>query len=67
VLCLQGLADWLPIRNVNTLVPQIRTVEVQVGGVGRVGWAGCITLVVNCLRALGRVPQIRTVEVQVGG
>ncbi|KAK2080945.1 hypothetical protein QBZ16_000799 [Prototheca wickerhamii] len=25
----QGLADWLPIRNVKTLVPQIRTVEVQ--------------------------------------
>lgn len=23
----QGLADWLPIRNVKTLVPQIRTVE----------------------------------------
>ena len=23
----QGLADWLPIRNVRTLVPQIRTVE----------------------------------------
>ncbi|KAL6778731.1 hypothetical protein F751_4238 [Auxenochlorella protothecoides] len=27
----QGLADWLPIRNVRTLVPQIRTVEVQLG------------------------------------
>eukprot|EP00873_Tetraselmis_striata_P012050 jgi/Tetstr1/432314/TSEL_021715.t1 len=26
----QGLADWLPVRNVRTLVPQIRTVEVQV-------------------------------------
>ncbi|CAL8471988.1 g11530 [Coccomyxa elongata] len=26
----QGLADWLPIRNVRTLVPQIRTMEVQV-------------------------------------
>lgn len=26
----QGLADWLPIKNVRTLVPQIRTVEVQV-------------------------------------
>lgn len=26
----QGLADWLPIRNVRTLVPQIRTVEVQI-------------------------------------
>lgn len=25
----QGLCDWLPIRNVRTLVPQIRTVEVQ--------------------------------------
>lgn len=25
----QGLADWLPARNVRTLVPQIRTVEVQ--------------------------------------
>ncbi len=23
----QGLADWLPIRNVRTLVPQIRTLE----------------------------------------
>lgn len=23
----QGLADWLPIRNVRTLVPQIRTPE----------------------------------------
>jgi GH35 family endo-1,4-beta-xylanase len=23
----QGLADWLPIKNVRTLVPQIRTVE----------------------------------------
>jgi len=23
----QGLADWLPVRNVRTLVPQIRTVE----------------------------------------
>ena len=23
----QGLCDWLPIRNVRTLVPQIRTVE----------------------------------------
>lgn len=27
---LQGLADWLPVRNVRTLVPQIRTVEVQI-------------------------------------
>lgn len=28
-LCLlvQGLADWLPVKNVRTLVPQIRTVE----------------------------------------
>lgn len=26
----QGLADWLPVRNVRTLVPQIRTVEVQI-------------------------------------
>lgn len=26
----QGLADWLPVKNVRTLVPQIRTVEVQV-------------------------------------
>jgi hypothetical protein len=26
----QGLADWLPVRNVRTLVPQIRTLEVQV-------------------------------------
>lgn len=26
----QGLADWLPIKNVRTLVPQIRTVEVQI-------------------------------------
>lgn len=25
----QGLADWLPVRNVRTLVPQIRTIEVQ--------------------------------------
>ncbi|GAB4818254.1 hypothetical protein N2152v2_005300 [Parachlorella kessleri] len=25
----QGLADFIPIRNVRTLVPQIRTVEVQ--------------------------------------
>ena len=25
----QGLADWLPVRNVRTLVPQIRTLEVQ--------------------------------------
>uniref|UniRef100_A0A7S1X760 GYF domain-containing protein n=2 Tax=Eukaryota TaxID=2759 RepID=A0A7S1X760_9CHLO len=25
----QGLADWLPARNVRTLVPQIRTLEVQ--------------------------------------
>ena len=25
----KGLMDWLPIRNVRTLVPQIRTVEVQ--------------------------------------
>lgn len=24
-----GLMDWLPVRNVRTLVPQIRTVEVQ--------------------------------------
>lgn len=23
----QGLMDWLPVRNVRTLVPQIRTVE----------------------------------------
>lgn len=23
----QGLADWLPVRNVRTLVPQIRTLE----------------------------------------
>ena len=23
----QGLCDWLPIRNVRTLVPQIRTLE----------------------------------------
>ena len=23
----QGLCDWLPVRNVRTLVPQIRTVE----------------------------------------
>lgn len=23
----QGLADWLPVKNVRTLVPQIRTVE----------------------------------------
>lgn len=26
----QGLVDWLPVKNVRTLVPQIRTVEVQV-------------------------------------
>jgi hypothetical protein len=26
----QGLADWLPARNVRTLVPQVRTLEVQV-------------------------------------
>ena len=26
----QGLADWLPVKNVRTLVPQIRTVEVQI-------------------------------------
>ncbi|GMH40532.1 hypothetical protein BSKO_08436 [Bryopsis sp. KO-2023] len=26
----QGLIDWLPVRNVRTLVPQIRTMEVQV-------------------------------------
>ena len=26
----QGLADWLPVKNVRTLVPQIRTMEVQV-------------------------------------
>ena len=25
----QGLMDWLPVRNVRTLVPQIRTLEVQ--------------------------------------
>lgn len=25
----QGLADWLPVKNVRTLVPQIRTVEGQ--------------------------------------
>lgn len=25
----QGLADWLPVRNIRTLVPQIRTLEVQ--------------------------------------
>ena len=25
----QGLADWLPVRNIRTLVPQIRTIEVQ--------------------------------------
>lgn len=25
----QGLADWLPVKNVRTLVPQIRTLEVQ--------------------------------------
>lgn len=37
----QGLADWLPIRNVRTLVPQIRTVEGKrrsggvIGGQGR--------------------------------
>jgi len=24
-----GLMDWLPVRNVRALVPQIRTVEVQ--------------------------------------
>lgn len=23
----QGLIDWLPVKNVRTLVPQIRTVE----------------------------------------
>lgn len=27
----QGLVDWLPVRNVRTLVPHIRTVEVQIG------------------------------------
>lgn len=26
----QGLADFIPVKNVRTLVPQIRTVEVQV-------------------------------------
>ncbi|KAK9785103.1 hypothetical protein WJX73_002409 [Symbiochloris irregularis] len=26
----QGLGDWLPVKNVKTLVPQIRTLEVQV-------------------------------------
>lgn len=26
----QGLADWLPVKNIRTLVPQIRTVEVQI-------------------------------------
>jgi hypothetical protein len=26
----QGLSDWLPVKNVRTLVPQIRTVEVQI-------------------------------------
>ncbi|CAK0783061.1 hypothetical protein CVIRNUC_006256 [Coccomyxa viridis] len=26
----QGLMDWLPVKNVRTLVPQIRTFEVQV-------------------------------------
>lgn len=35
----QGLADWLPIRNVKTLVPQIRTVEGGLWwGVGDVWW-----------------------------
>jgi hypothetical protein len=28
----QGLADWLPIKNVRTLVPQIRTIE------GEIAW-----------------------------
>ncbi len=31
----QGLGDWLPARNIRTLVPQIRTVE----GAGRAGRA----------------------------
>ncbi|KAK9834808.1 hypothetical protein WJX81_000283 [Elliptochloris bilobata] len=26
----QGLGDWLPVRNIRTLVPQIRTFEVRV-------------------------------------
>lgn len=30
-LGLQGLADWLPVKNVRTLVPQIRTVEGEWG------------------------------------
>ena len=25
----QGLIDWLPARNIRTLIPQIRTLEVQ--------------------------------------
>jgi hypothetical protein len=29
-----GLGDWLPIRNVRTLVPQIRTLE------GACDWTG---------------------------
>lgn len=39
----QGLADWLPIRNVRTLVPQIRTVEGKrwSGGGYRGSRSGC--------------------------
>ena len=39
----QGLMDWLPVRNVRTLVPQIRTPEgasppslgLEFGGIGK--------------------------------
>ena len=36
----QGLQDWLPVRNIRTLVPQIRTPE----GAGRTGPPGIARL-----------------------
>lgn len=38
----QGLADFIPVRNVRTLIPQIRTVEGEWGG--RVGLTLCNSL-----------------------
>lgn len=36
----QGLMDWLPVRNVRTLVPQIRTIEGM--GEDAVGHCCCV-------------------------
>lgn len=41
----QGLADWLPVRNVRTLVPQIRTLEGEDGCM----MPGVCGSVVSCL------------------